>query len=184
MENENGDVDTSKQQPEEIQPSEENAEKTPKTYSEAELEEFKKKAELAENYKIRAEKAESKLKKAEVNVEKKSEEKNLSTKDMLALIEAKVSTEDFDEVVNYAAYKKVTVSEALKDKVLRVVLKEKGEERQTAEATNSRNASRNVSTTPSPESLITKARQGQLPESDEDINALVEAEMARKKMRK
>lgn len=185
MTDENGVIDPLVQSENEGETSPEQTE-APKTYSEEEVAEFKKKAELADNYKVRAEKAETKLKGSKTVVEpvvNQQDEKNLSTKDILALIEAKVSTEDFDEVVNYASYRKVLVAEALKDKVLQTVLKEKAEERATANATNTRGGQKR-SEAPTPDTLVSKAKSGQLPDNDDGIEELVNAEMALKRRKK
>ena len=129
--------------------------------------------ELANNQRIRAEKAEA-GKKAVVDSPKT--DGTLSTKDTLALIAAKVDGDDFDEVVSYASFKKVSVSEALKDKTLQTVLRERGEERATAAATNARGKAR-MDTPPAPDMVISSAQKGILPTDDAGINELVSAEM-------
>lgn len=145
---------------------------TPKTYSEEEVAEFKKKAELADNYKVRAEKAEKKAKATKDDVK----EPKLSLKDTLALAKAGLEDSDFDEVISYADYRKITISDALKDKTLKTILSDKAEERATAEATNIGRSGRGT-TTVSPQAILSNAQKGKLPESDADIEKLVDARM-------
>ncbi len=131
--------------------------------------------ELANNYKIRAEKAEKKGdKKPEATVEKKVGD--LSTKDIYVLMDAKVPQEDVDEVVDYARFKGISVAEALKTSTIKATLAERGEQRITANATNT-GASRRGTSQQSGESLMEQARRGNLPEKDEDIRKVLEAKM-------
>jgi len=125
--------------------------------------------ELANNYKIRAEKAEKKAK--EIKPETKSAT-SLSTKDVFALVEAKVSEDDVTEVEEFAKFKGISISEALKTSTLKAILAEKKENRQVASATNVGTARRS-STKVSDETLSDKASKGELPESDEDLRRLV-----------
>lgn len=127
-----------------------------------ELEEIKKKAALAEAYKIRAEKSESKLKEF-----KDKDTSSISAKDALALVSAKVDAEDYDDIAEWAKFKKVSISEALKDKKIQVLLREKSEERKTANATLSRKSGAVSKETP--EAIVDRARKGELPTDDDDI---------------
>lgn len=118
--------------------------------------------ELANNQKIRAEKAEGELKKFKP-AETKTEDKNeLSSKDTIALINAKVHEEDVDDVVEYAKFKKIPVAEALKSGILKATLTEKAEFRKTADATNTRGAGK-----PAPKvtdaDILKKAEKGDIP---------------------
>lgn len=136
--------------------------------------------ELANNYKIRAEKAEKALK-GNGGGEASKVEATLSPKDYLALTENKISSEDFDEVVRVAGLLGKTVSEGLKDSTLKAIIAGRVEERQTAIATQTkspRGASR-----VSGDALMERASKGELPEKDEDIAKLAEAEEAAKKAR-
>lgn len=107
-------------------------------------------------------------------VSENKSEANLSAKDTFALLEAKVSTEDFDEVIDFANYRKVSVAEALKSPVLKAILSDKNEERQTAFATQTKGAK--VSPKVTDEAIIEKARKGSFPDSDEEIARLAAAE--------
>src|ERR1035437_775035 len=97
--------------------------------------------ELANNYKIRAEKAEriAKLAKggeSEAKVILKPVAGELTTKDLYALIDAKVPEDDIEEVREYAQLKKISIAEALKSNVVKTILGDKAEQRKTAEGTN------------------------------------------------
>ena len=133
--------------------------------------------EIAENQKIRAEKAEKKSKTEKVE---KNDEQSLSTKDTLALMNAKVSSEDVDEVLRIAKVLGKSVADTLKDKTMLSILTERGEERNTAAATQTGKTQRGVTKTTG-EDLLSKAEQtGEVPESKEDMQKLFMARLTRK----
>lgn len=140
--------------------------------------------ELAENYKVRAEKAEGILKnnkpkagEGESPKPNTSEEnKDLSSKDLIALMTAKVPEEDVDDVVEYAKFKGISVAEALKTDVVKTTLASKAETRKTAQATHTGAGSRGTYKV-SDETLLNKASKGEMPESDEDIARLAEIQI-------
>lgn len=137
----------------------------------------------AQNRKLfeRAKKAEAearalKAQKVEKSVDSVPSEKQegLSSMDTIALIGAKVTVkEDIDEVVDYARLKGITIEEALNTNVVKTILRDKAEQRQTAEATNTSTARRG-SSRPSDETILDNASKGKLPE---DAEALAEARM-------
>lgn len=118
--------------------------------------------ELANNYKVRAEKAE-KGKKAAPQAD------GLTTSDILAITRAQINEEDLDEVLEYAKFKKTSVSEALKSSILRATLAEKSEERTSAQAVNTGGGRRANNGAISDERLMADAAKGMLPDSDADI---------------
>lgn len=122
--------------------------------------------ELANNYKIRAEKAE---KKSKTETKPTSD---LSGLDILTLSKANVDSEDVEEVVNWAKYKGVSVSEALKSNELNAILNVRKDMRVTANASNT-GASRRQTGKLSDEALLNQARSGKMPESEEDLDRLV-----------
>ncbi len=130
--------------------------------------------ELANNYKVRAEKAEKKGDKAP-----KADTTGLSTKDILALSKANIDDEDLDEVLDYASYKKLPIHEALKSSILKATLAEKAELRKSAQAVNT-GATRRASGQVSDERILADARKGALPESDEDIARLARMRLQKK----
>lgn len=132
--------------------------------------------ELAENQKIRAEKAEKKAKegiKIEVQETKTSA---TSTEDLYALMKADVPQEDIADVKEYAQFKGISIAEALKTGAVRSILAEKQEQRTVSLATNTGNSKRSSGKI-SDEALIANANAGKLPESDADIARLVALKM-------
>ena len=130
----------------------------------AEAEKAKK---LAENQRIRAEKAEKKAK--SVKTENTS---SLSTSDILALTKANIDEDDIDDVLEYAAFKKVSVKDALNSSILKATIAEKSEQRRSAEAVNT-GSTRRANGQVSDERLIADAQKGNMPESESDIARLV-----------
>lgn len=130
---------------------------------------YDKAMEIANNYKIRAEKAEKDKK-----VEKKpvTQESNLSVQDLYALMDAKVPSEDIDEVTDYAKLKGISITEAVKSNVIKGILKDKQEVRTSANATNTSSA-RRASSKQSDEALLANAAKGIVPESDKEIRRLI-----------
>lgn len=147
--------------------------------AEQEKEEKRIKAEeLANNYKIRAEKAEAKLKepkeeKKEVIAPKTND--SLSQTDLIAILKADVAEEDIEEVVSYASLKKISVADALKSNVIKTILSEKAEQRATANATATNNRRGGSSSKLTPSQILENAKKGDLPESDEEMKILVRA---------
>ncbi len=95
----------------------------------------------------------------------------LTIKDSLALQKANIAEEDLDEVLDYAKFKKVSVAEALKSSILQTTLKQRAEERTTAEATRTGKA-RAGNTSLSDEQLLANAAKGELPEDEADLGRL------------
>ena len=127
--------------------------------------------EIARNQKIRAEKAEGKVK-TEVAPQQTVNQGDISQKDLYAMSQANVSIEDFDEVVEYAKFKNLSVIDALKSTALKAILSEKTEQRNTARATST-GSSKRASYKASDEALLENFKKGVVPESDEDIARLV-----------
>ena len=94
------------------------------------------------------------------------------------MTEAKVSSEDFDEIVRVSKILDKTVAETLKDKTMQSILNERQEERRTAEATATGRA-RSAPSKQSGEDLLNRAAKGDLPDSDADIAKLAEASLQR-----
>lgn len=135
--------------------------------------------EIADNQRIRAEKAESKIKteKSQTQTKEiKSVNAELSTIDIIALTKANIETEDIQEVLDYAKFKNISISEALKSPIVKATLSEKAEQRNVALATNTGGAKR-TSGRVSEETLVANAAKGNLPESDADIDRLIKAKM-------
>lgn len=109
-------------------------------------------------------------------------EVNISTADIIALNRANVHEDDIADVEEYAGYKKISITEALKSPLLKATLAEKAEQRSTAAATST-STSRRSTTTPSGDDLVAKAQAGDFAESDEDIEKLMAARAPKPKSR-
>lgn len=117
-----------------------------------------------------------KQEKSEVKVEQPT---TLAPKDVIALTKANIHEEDIDEVLEYAKYKKISVADALKSGVIKATLAEKQEHRATAQATNT-GKTRSGSQKVSGDVLLKKAKEtGEVPESDAELDALIEARYKR-----
>ena len=164
-------------------------EKSPKLYKATET--LIKAQELADNYKIRAEKAEKEAKKVSEEPRetetpiKPPEEKGTPTtpyslQDIRAL--NNVHDEDVERVEKFAKGENVSIAEALKNDDLKAILRNRDELRKTADATNTGGGKRATSKTTGKE-LLRKLEKGEFPESDEDIDKLAEASL-KEKMKK
>jgi hypothetical protein len=123
--------------------------------------------------KIRAEKAEKKAKEPKVEPKVEPTNPGISSKDTIALINAKVHEDDVDEVIEYSKFKKISIAEALKSGVIKASLSEKEELRNTANATNT-GKTRSGSSKVSGENLLDKARKtGEVPDSEEALDAML-----------
>lgn len=122
---------------------------------------LKKAEELANNYKIRAEKAEKLAK------QKPSETSKQVTPALDDSIIARIyglDEDDIQEVKDIAAIKKVTFDEALKLGATKAILAEKAEFRKTAEVSNTGNARRGASKV-SDDVLLKNLEDGKIPEA-------------------
>lgn len=87
----------------------------------------------------------------------------ITIKDQQALLRNNVHEDDIDEVVEYAAFKKISVSEALKSDVIKTTLSNKAEFRKTAETSNTSSAKKGASKV-SDDTLVSKLSKGEVPE--------------------
>lgn len=142
--------------------------------------ELAKAKELADNYKVRAEKAERKSKGEKVE---KNEEQSLSTKDTLALVSAKVSIDDIDEVQRVAKILGKSISETLRDKTMQSILAERNEERNTAVATQTGKTQRGVSKVTGADLLSKAELTGEVPDTEEGLQNIFLARQARRTSR-
>ena len=144
-------------------------------------EELEKKAKASSQNYERAKKAEEELKKLK---ESKDEEKptssdDLTNKDVIFLAKADIHEDDVDEVLEWAKFKKVSVSEAYKQ--MKTTLDVRAEERKTANATNTQQRTRGTSKTDGEDILQKAESTGEVPTSAKDMDKLAEARMARLK---
>ena len=129
--------------------------------------------EVAQNQKIRAEKAERELK----ALKNKPQEKETPTNTDMSLKQIEeasalleVPKEDRTEVAKYAKNAGLKYSEAVEDSVVKTILKTRAEERKSAEATNIKKT-RRTSSGNSDEALLDKLEKGELAEDDTDAAA-------------
>jgi len=148
---------------------------------EPELEEVEESEE--EEYSEREKQLYARLKKAEAELKEKKEAKaekkaptvqanGLSTADIIALSRANIEDEDIDEVLEYAKFKKISVSEALKSSVVKATISERAEERKSAQAVYTGGGTRRAGGTVSDERLMADAQKGIMPESEADLARL------------
>ena len=119
--------------------------------------------ELINNYKIRAEKAERANKGKPESAPKRESQQELGSKDLMSLMQAGVTADDVDDVLEIAKLKKISVQEALKLGLTKTILAEKAEYRKTAEVSNTAPA-RKGSTKVSDEVLVSNLMKGDIPE--------------------
>jgi hypothetical protein len=154
----------------EVEQTEESSEVVEEVVAKSEYDKVK---ELADNYKIRAEKAEKAAK--QVKPEKPAEQSSLSQKDLLALVRANVDDEDVDEVTEYAKFKRIPVSEALKSDVVKNLLANRAENRKVQAAANVTTTRRTTGSV-SGESLLRNAQsKGEIPDDTTALDKLIEA---------
>jgi hypothetical protein len=135
------------------------------------------------DWEARAKKAEAAIIKAKSKPKAKTDTRTgngLSTFDLLALQKANIETEeDLDEVVRWADYNKISVSEALKSNILKATLSEKAEERKSALVVNT-GSGRRAGGTVSDERLMADAKKGIMPDNPEDIAKLARMRIGKK----
>lgn len=139
------------------------------------LADMSKAKELADNYKVRAEKAEKQLKTAP----KQEQKENYSLQDIKAL--ADVHDDDVAEITEYAKFKGISIAEARKSNIIIASLKEKQEIRQSAIASATGKAPRGGTANSGQAFLARLEAKGELPESEEDMGRLAQARFEKMK---
>ena len=134
--------------------------------------------ELAKNYKIRAEKAEKATpKKADAEPEPAKKSEEYSLQDIRALSD--VHDDDVQEVVDFAKFKGISITEAKKNSTIQVLLKNKEEERKSDQAKHTGGGGKATSKT-NDESLLNEAMEGKPPVDDAGIDRVVKARLEKK----
>ena len=146
--------------------------------TEAELQKAK---EIAQNQKIRAEKAEAQLKALKEAPKPIEKQNDMSLKDIRALQD--VHDEDVDDILDYAKYKGISTAEAKKSPAMIALLKSKEEDRKTAQAANSGGGKRGT-TQVSDERILEDFSRGKVSENDDDIARLADARFNQRKQRR
>lgn len=144
-------------------------------------EELTKAQEFGTNQKIRAEKAEREAKelKERLKAQESAKQEGLTNKDILYLAKSDIHEEDLDEVITEAKLRGWDVPTA--HKFLKPILNVKAEERKTAAATQTTGGARGASKVTGEDILTRAEKTGQLPDSDEEIQALFLARQARRR---
>jgi len=141
-------------------------------------EELNKFKEDYHNQKIRAEKAEAKLKSGNPTGKgETSKSSELSAFDLIAVTKANLSEDALKEAMEYAKFKKISVAEAIKAPAVKAMIADIEEKQRTAEATNIGQARRGSSKV-SDDALLENARKGVLPDSDADLQRLIKLRRA------
>lgn len=110
----------------------------------------------------------NKNKKPEIKSQpKEKSEGTMSIKDMYALNQANVHTDDLDEVLEYAKFKKISVAEALQSSLIKATLADKSEYRKTANVSNT-GAARKGAVKTSDDTLQANLSKGIVPEKGSD----------------
>jgi len=138
----------------------------------AELEKAK---QIAENQRIRAEKAEAK---AKIRPEQQSSVV-LNAGDMMAIKNADLDPKDMDLVEKYAKDNNMSLREAISHPHVKAILSYEAELRTTAIATNVEGVRRGTVKV-TDDTLINNANAGKIPTSDDEIERLVSARMKQK----
>lgn len=126
------------------------------------------------------EKAEKKSERTETSKVAPKKSLDLSPVDIIAISKANIEAEDIEDVLEYARFKGIPVTEALKSSVVKATLSEKAELRKSAEATNTGSTRRGTSQL-SDAQLLENARKGILPDSDADLDRLTSLQVNRKR---
>lgn len=108
---------------------------------------------------------------------------DLSAKDLLALNQNGITSDDLDEVMDFARYKKIPIAEALKSQTLKTILNDKREERRTAEATATKSP-RGITKSTGDDLLQKAEKTGEIPTTQSGLDELVKARLERKMNRK
>jgi hypothetical protein len=104
----------------------------------------------------------------------------LSAKDLLALKDANITADDLDEVQDYAAFRKVSLAEALQHPTLKTILAEKAEERRTAQATQTRSP-RGTAKSTGLDHLKRAEKTGEMPDDADAIRDMLQANIDRRR---
>lgn len=125
------------------------------------------------NQKIRAEKAEGKLKSTSTTGKgETSKYDNLSPFDLIAVTKANLDEDSLKEAMDYAKYKRISIAEAIKSPAVRATIQILEENKKVAEATSTGTARRGISKV-SDDVLLYNSQKGGMPDSEEDWDRLI-----------
>jgi len=95
----------------------------------------------------------------------------LSSKDLLSVMRANVHDDDLDEVIEFAKFKGISVSEAMNNDVVKTILSNNTEFRKTANTANTANARKGAQKV-SGDTLKANLSKGEVPSTPEESEAL------------
>lgn len=153
------------------------------TLSPEDIADLKHKAEVSSQNFERAKKAEAEKKALEVELAKAKQtpSDSLTAKDVLALSSEGITQgEDVEFAEKWAKFNGKSVSDTLQDPTFKSIMEKRQEERKTASATQTKGGAKGVSKITG-EELLRKASKGEFPESEEDINKMLDAKFEAKK---
>ena len=101
---------------------------------------------------------------------------DMSPADLVAVMRAGVHQDDMERVERFAIAEGISIKEAVTNPELQAMLDVRNEQRNSAVATNIENVRRGASV-PTGEALIQRAGKGDIPSSDDEIEALVSAKL-------
>jgi len=96
---------------------------------------------------------------------------DLSSKDLLSVMRANVHDDDLDEVIEFAKFKGISVSEAMNNDVVKTILSNNVEFRKTANTANTANARKGAQKV-SGDTLKANLSKGEVPSTPEESEAL------------
>ena len=172
-EQDNEELDSQNQETEEVL----NTEEVEETVADTETEDKPKYTESEMKSYARAKKAEAEARQLKKELDalkapKESSEKQdaqLTPMDAIMLSKSNITEkEDIEEVVAFANFKKISISDALKNNTVKAILAEKSEQRATAEATNT-GAARRGSNKLTDEQVLANAEKGKLPDDAAEL---------------
>lgn len=141
--------------------------------------EFEKAKQIAENQRIRAEKAESKLKSGDTTKRDETfKQDGLSPFDLMAVAKLDLNEEQLKEAIDYAKYKKISIADALKTPQIKATIALISENEKVAQATATGNGRRGSGQI-SDDLLLANASKGIMPDSDADIYRLTRLKRGR-----
>jgi len=105
---------------------------------------------------------------------KGTKESSLSVKDSARLQQADVPVDDWDDVIDYAKFKGISIADAMKSSVVKGTLAGKAEERKTADATETGKGKRGSTKVSGANSLEKFKANGTVPETDAEMEAMLE----------
>lgn len=101
--------------------------------------------------------------------EPKAQKIEITPMDTIALMDAKVTnSDDINEVLDYARFKNISVSEALKSNVVKTTLADLAEKRATANATSTKGGKKGISK-PDGQTILAQVGEGKFPDDPADL---------------